>query len=312
MFFVCLLGAASTAVSQTNAANLVPRAMPMYDIHPRALSVNVNVVLVPVSVTDTLHHPVMGLTKQNFELFEGNDPQPIKYFYQQDEPISVALVLDLSGSMDKQMDQVREAVNQFFANANPLDDYTVITVSSRPEVLARGTRSLEEIQVALENAKGEGYTALLDSIHLAVTAMKTARWERRVLLIVSDGMDNVSRRRLKDVASVVEESDMDAYALGIRDEAPPIIGAFTERMDKKLLMKITDVTGGHTVVVEKMGQLPGFAAKLSQEMRSQYVLGYRPPDGARERKWRKIQVKVNAPETQVRTYYRKAYFTPGD
>jgi len=314
IFFVAgLLSLTSIAFSQTNSAHMVPSSMPIYDADPRSVQVNVNLVLVPVSVTDSLHRPVMGLEQRNFELFEGEKAQQIRYFYQEDAPISVALVLDISGSMGKKMDLLREAVDQFFASANPLDDYTVVTVSDRPEMLVRASRSIEDVQRSLATVQPAGWTALLDSIRLAAMSLKTARYERRVILIVSDGMDNVSRHHLKEVAALVEESNLDAYAIGVMNDVLPFFGMFAERIDKKLLARITDVTGGRTVVVEHSSDIPDAAAKLSEEMRSTYVLGYRPTDGAHDSRWRKIQVKVKGPgDANLRAYYKKGYFTPGD
>jgi Ca-activated chloride channel family protein len=284
----------------------------MHELGIRSLSVNVNLVLVPVSVIDSLHRPVVGLDKDNFELYEGDVAQPIRYFYQEDSPLSVALVLDFSGSMAKRIDLLREAVDQFFANANPLDDYTVISVSDRPEVLVRASRSIQEIQATLATVKPAGWTALLDSVRVAAMALRTARQQRKVILIVSDGLDNVSRHNIKDVASMVEESDLDAFAIGVMDDALPFFSALAERVNKKLLKRLTDVTGGRTVIAEHVSDLPEMATKLSQEMRSEYVLGYRPLDGAHERKWRKLKVKVSSAKGELRAYYRKAYFTPGD
>ena len=267
-FVVVLFIFTSAAFCQTNSARVVPSAMPLYDAHPRSVQVNVNLVLVPVSVTDDLHRPIMGLKQHNFELFEGQQAQQIRYFYQEDAPISVALVLDISGSMAKKMDLLRDAVNQFFANANSQDDYTVVTVSDRPEVLLRGSRSIDEVQTTLAGVKPAGWTALLDSVRLAAMSLKTARYPRRAILIVSDGMDNVSSHHWKEVAGLVEESDLDAYAIGVMNEALPFFGFFEERIDKKLLKRLTDVTGGRTLVVEHASEIPDAAAKLSQEMRS--------------------------------------------
>jgi len=311
-YSAAILCLCAPAMAQTNAVHVLPSAFPTREMSRHAFTVNVNLVLVPVSVMDAMHHPVMGLQQSDFELFEGEVKQDIKYFYQQDAPISVALVLDTSGSMGKRMELLRDAVNEFLANANPLDDYTLITVSERPEVLLRGCRSADEIEATLGTVKAAGWTALLDAVRLATVALKNARYERKAILIVSDGLDNVSRHNLRDVASMVEESDADAYAIGIMDDALPFFGMLTERINRKLLTRITDSTGGRTVVANDLNELPRVAADLSREMRSEYVLGYRPPDGAHERKWRKIKVKLNAGEPELRAYYKKTYFTPGD
>lgn len=303
----------SATFSQTNSTKIVSSASPVQNPVSHSLHLNVNLVLVPVSVTDSLHHPVTGLQKWNFELIEGHETQQIRYFSQEDEPISLALLLDISGSMSDNIDVLRAAVHQFFVNANSLDEYTVVTVSDRPEVLIRGSQSIDDIQATLDIVKPGGWTALLDSIRVAALALRSARYPRRAILIVSDGLDNVSRHHLKDVATYIEESDIDVYAIGVKDEALPFVGLLEERIDKKLLMRITDVTGGHTEVVQNAAELPRVAASLSQAMRSQYVLGYCPTDGARTRMWRKIKVQVRTgDDTILRTYYKKQYFTPGD
>jgi VWFA-related protein len=284
----------------------------MFDAHPRNMSVNVNLVLVPVKVTDALHRPVLDLPQKSFEVFEGNDKQQIRYFYQEDSPISVALVLDTSGSMGKRIEVLREAVNQFFFNANPKDDYTVITVSDRPEILVRGSSSIDDIQATLATVKPAGWTALLDSVRLAAMSLQHAKYQRRVVLVVSDGLDNSSRWNLKKTAAYIEEADVDLYAIGVMDEVTPFFGFLEEKINKKLLNKLSDVTGGRTVVAENTSSLPDLAAQISQEMRSTYVLGYRPTDGAHDKRWKKIEVKVTHPGEPLRLSYKKSYFTPGD
>jgi len=278
------------------------------------MRVNVNLVLVPVSVTDSLHRPVLNLDKDDFELIEGQEEQEIRTFSQEDEPMSVALLLDVSGSMGKKIEILREAVREFFENANPRDDYTVVTVSDRPEVLIRGSQSIEDILATLATVKAAGSTALLDSVRVAALSLQHARYERRAILMVSDGLDNVSRHHLREVADFIEESNLDVYAIGIKDEGMPFFGnLLEERIDKKLLMRITDVTGGNTVVIQSVAELPEITAHISQAMRNEYLLGYRPGDGAHTRMWRKIKVKVSAPgESNLRAYYKKQYFTPGD
>ena len=300
------------APAQTNTAFAGSKALPLFDTHPRNMRVNVNLVLVPVTVTDSLHRPVLNLPEKSFEVYEGKDKQQIRYFYQEDSPISIALVLDVSGSMGKRIELLREAVNQFVLNANPNDDYTIITVSDRPQILVRGTSSIEDIQANLENIKPAGWTALLDSVRLAAMSLQHAKYQRRAILVISDGLDNSSRWNLKKTAAYIEEADVDLYAIGIEDEVTPFFGFLEEKINKKLLTKLSDVTGGCTVVAESTSALPGVAAQISQDMRSTYVLGYRPTDGAHDKRWRKIQVKITSPSEPLRLSYKKSYFTPGD
>src|SRR5262249_43556462 len=111
----------------------------------RHFSVDVDLVLIPVTVTDNKNRVVTSLQKENFLLSEGGEPQHIQYFSAEDAPISVGVLLDLSGSMTNKIDTAREALGEFFKNANPADDYFVVTFANRPELLAATTQSIENI-----------------------------------------------------------------------------------------------------------------------------------------------------------------------
>ena len=275
--------------------------------HTKPLRVEVDLVLVPVTVTDAMNRPVMGLEKQNFKVYEDNQPQPIRHFSAEEEPISVGLLLDLSKSMSNKFVTERAAVQEFFKNANPQDDYFVVTFSDRPQILTDPTQSIDDIQQKLEENSPEGHTALLDAIYLAIARMNSARYQRRALLIVSDGGDNRSRYGLKDIKKVVEEANVEVYAIGIFDSL--FFRSFEEFMGKRWLSEITDATGGRTVAADDLAKVPEIAATLSREMRNQYVLGYRPGRRLRDRKWRKIKVQVTPPAgaERVQASFRKGY-----
>ncbi len=156
----------------------------------------------------------------------------------------------------------------------------------------------------------DGQTALLDAIYLAIAKMRSARYQRRALLIVSDGGDNHSRYGLKEIKSLVQEANVEVYAIGIFDGL--LFRSFEEFMGKRWLSEITDVTGGRTVAAGDLGKVPEIAATVSREMRNEYVLGYRPRNMVRDGKWRKIKVQVtpSAPAGRVQAYYKKGYLAP--
>ena len=233
-------------------------------------------VLVPVLVTDMTDHPVMGLEKHNFSLYQDGEEQQIGYFATEDAPISVGLILDLSKSMTNKFDMVRAAVSEFFKNANAEDDYFVITFSDRPSLVSGETQSIEAIQSRLALQVPEGNTALFDAISEGALRLRSARYRRKALLIVSDGGDNHSRHHMKEIKRVLQESDLDAYAIGIFDTGP--FKTLEESMGRGWLGKITDATGGRVVAVDQASKIPEAAATISREIRSQYVLGYRPSD----------------------------------
>lgn len=298
-------------VVSTEADTLAPRQLPTLDANSKPLRVDVDLVLVPVTVNDAKNRPIMGLGKKDFVLYEAGKPQEIQYFSHEEAPISVGLLLDVSKSMTDKFEMERAAVADFFTNANPQDDYFVVTFSDRPRIAANTTQSIGTIQGKLAMTTPEGNTALLDAISLAVAKMRSAQYKRRALLIISDGGDNHSRYRLKDIKSLVQEADIEIYAIGIFDTA--LFKTFEEFMGKKWLSEITDATGGRTITVDNLARVPEAAATVSRELRDQYVLGYRPSKIIRDGKWRKITVKVIPPKSQdsLQAFYKKGYVAPG-
>jgi Ca-activated chloride channel family protein len=267
----------------------------------------VDVVLVPITVTDPMNRPVLGLQKKDFKIYEDNTPQEVQYFSAEEAPISVGLLLDTSKSMANKFVTERAAAEEFFKNANPQDDYFVITFADRPRLLDTSIQSIEDMQETLTSEPPDGHTALLDAIYLAIAHMRSARYQRRALLIISDGADNHSRYGLKEVRRLVEEANVDVYAIGIFDSL--FFRSFEELMGRRWLAEITDVTGGQTVVAARLDKVPEIAAAVSRQMRNQYVLGYRPQNISRDGKWRKIKVHVasSAGAPRVQTHYKKGY-----
>jgi Ca-activated chloride channel family protein len=276
----------------------------------KALRVNVDLVRVPVTVTDTHGSPVMDLGKEDFQLVEGANEQRIDYFYSEDAPISVGLIVDLSGSMGNKMLRVREAVDEFFKNADPRDDYFVVTFSNKAKLLADTTRSPETIKAKLAGMEAKGGTALADAIFLGMEKLKSAAYGRKALVVISDGGDNMSRHSLGSVKNRAKEADAQIYAIAVCD-APSII--FTKKLEERFgrqwLTQVTEVTGGRTIAIDTADNIPDAAARISGELRNQYVLGYRPADLASDGKWRKIKVRVTRPPGSLafQVYHRTGY-----
>ena len=279
------------------------------NVHSRPFRADVDLVLVPVTVTDYLNRPVTGLTRADFSLEEDGAKQQIRSFWSDDSPISVGVILDLSKSMSNKLDVAREALGKFFELGNPEDDYFVITFADRPKLLADSTQSIGSIQARLADAVAEGHTALLDAIYLGEAKLRHARYKRRALLIISDGGDNRSRFTASELKSMVEEEDATLYAIGLFDR---VFKTPEEWAGKRLLTRITEATGGRTIALNNPRDLPQAAAKISLEMRNQYVLGYRPSNLARNGKWRKIKVRVNLPTktAQMQVYSKSGYKAP--
>ena len=277
--------------------------------HVRPLKVDVDLVLVPVTITDPMNRLVTGLDKENFQLYEGNASQQIRTFSSEDAPVSLGVIFDSSGSMASKMDRAKDAVIEFFKTANPQDEFFMITFSDEPEAVSDFTNSVDEIQNKLVFAVPRRRTALLDAIYMGVSKMRQAKYPKKALLIISDGGDNHSRYTEGEIKSLVKEADVMIYAIGIYDRSA---SAIEERLGPELLSDITELTGGRAFTIDNPNDLGDVATKIGVELRNQYVLGYRPNKVVRDGKWRKIKVKLLPPKglPPLRVYARTGYYAP--
>ena len=298
-----------------DSSELSATLTPDPNLHTRPLRADVDLVLVPVTVTDAMNRPVLSLSQSDFVLYDDAAPQKIRYFSYEDGPISVALVLDCSASMKKKVEYEGQALSEFLNNANPEDEYFAVTVSDKPHLIARSSDSIGTIQDRLAASPPHGHTALFDAIYMAISQLRNARYHRRALLIISDGGDNRSRYTRKETKNAIEEADVLTYAIGIFDEEPvPLLKSLEERMGRDWLSELTDASGGRTIAADDRRKIPEIAALISRELRSQYLLGYRPTNAARDGKWRKINVKVasSAGSRRLQVHFRERYRAPSE
>lgn len=319
---VSFLLAANAAAQSSDDVNITPRMKSEASaddrdlaVRTKPLRVDVNLVLVPVTVTDQKNRPVTDLRKEHFKLFEGEKEQKIQDFFAEDARISVGLLVDLSSSMGNKIDAVHKAVDEFFKYANPDDDYFVITFADHPKLIADTTQSIETIQSKLAGVPAKGNTALADAIYMGVAKLRSARYRRKALVIISDGGDNNSRHGLRQTKHMVRESDVQVYAIDVCD-APALLVTkkLEERFGRQWLTEVTESTGGRTIVVDDASKIPEAAARTSLELRNQYVLGYRPEHPTHDGKWRKIKVRVSHPEPALplQVYYKTGYIERRD
>jgi Ca-activated chloride channel homolog len=294
------VGAEAPALTGNGALKIAPGAR---------LAMNVDLVLVPVTITDPMNRLVTGLEQNDFFLYENNSQQKIKTFSCEDAPVSIGIIMDLSGSMTSKLIRSRDSILQFMKTANPQDEFFVIGFNDRPELIEDFTSSVEDIEGRLQTVHAGHRTALLDAIYYGMDKMKIAKNERKALLVVSDGGDNRSRYTEGEVKAQVRESDVEIYAIGIFDPYAPTT---EERMGPVLLNDLSEETGGRMFRVDDLADMGDIAVKISTELRNQYVLGYNPASMQRDGKWRKVKVKLVPPQglPPLTVHARTGYYAP--
>jgi Ca-activated chloride channel family protein len=267
--------------------------------------------LVYVSVTEPTGRLVTGLEQSNFRVYEDGKEQEVVRFASEDVPVSIGVIFDMSGSMGDKIDKSKNAAVQFLLTANPEDEFFLVDFNDRAQLVSPFTASVDDIQSRLMYVGAHGMTALYDGVYLGLSQMKGAHNRRKALLIISDGGDNHSRYGENDVRSFVQESDVQIYAIGLyeADGGP----TSEERNGPSLLNDLTHLTGGRTYNVRSPAELPDIATKISQTLRNQYVIGYRPSDGTHDGKWRKIKVQIRPPKgvPPLTVYAKTGYYAPG-
>jgi Ca-activated chloride channel family protein len=305
------------AQSAIDEVHIVPRVRSTQPESPSApaksatgiIRTSVEMVLVPVTVTDTANRIVTGLGQENFQLFEDKHAQPIKHFWREDTPVSVGIVLDVSGSMNSKIERARDAVVALLEASNPQDEFFLTTFADQPSLVQDFTSSVDDIRSHLLYTTPKGRTSLIDAIALSMSEMRKARYQRKALVIISDGGDNRSRYTEKDIKSLIKESDVLVYSIGVFDRE---FHTLEERLGPELLGDISGLTGASAYTLDDPKYLPAIAQHIANELRNQYILGYRPDVSRRDGKWKKIKVRLALPSglPALRVQARTGYYGP--
>jgi Ca-activated chloride channel family protein len=278
----------------------------------QSVRMEVELALVNITVIDPHDRVVTGLGADNFRIFEDKIEQEVVTFSSEDVPISIGVILDLSGSMANKIGKAKEAAIQFFKTANPQDEFLLVTFSEHAQLTSRFTPNIEDLGTSLLSSSAKGRTALLDAIYLGLSEMRSAHNARRALLIISDGGDNNSRYSENDIKRLVREANTQLYAVGIFDPVGYRSRTPEELNGPSLLSELTELTGGRAFAVENLNELADIAAKVGAELRNQYILGYHPSNKAHDARWRKIKVKLRTPKglPPLTAYAKTGYYAP--
>jgi Ca-activated chloride channel family protein len=254
-----------------------------------------------VTATDAQGRLVPDLTKEDFEVFDNEKPQPIVYFENDIQPISVVVMLDTSGSMTGSIALLKQAAEQFLLRLLPADQGRVGAFNDKIEISAHFTKDRDTLIGELKELDFGNGTRLWDAIHLSLEEL-TGIEGRRVVLVFTDGADTSSRTRQGAVIDRARVDDAMVYAIGL--ESIYFDGQRMVRSEPDGgLRKVADETGGGYFELKKTTDLAPTFTRVAQELHSQYVMGFTPTqlDG----KIHKLSVRIKRPGTAARA--RRSY-----
>jgi len=265
--------------------------------------VDVRLVNVIATVTDTRGRYIANLTQDDFILEEDGKPQQISHFSQdQNVPVSVGILLDTSGSMDRKIRTAVEAVDRFIRRIHKDDEIFLMTFSGQPLVRQDFTDDREKLSQALRHIIPTGGTALNDAVADGVAKVRASRHGKRAILVITDGNDTASATKLEDVLESIRSSDLLIYPIGISPltfakgpdrnawgwPIPSLLAGKAglqskrDEVDMNVLHAFAENSGGRAFLLAESligrgGQIEKILDAIAEELRSQYTLGYYPP-----------------------------------
>jgi Ca-activated chloride channel family protein len=270
------------------------------------ISDNVNLVLLDVNVKSPKGGFVTGLQKGNFKVFEDGRAREITQFASVDTPVSIGLVVDNSGSMNNKRQDVIMAGLSFAKQSNPDDEFFVVNFNNAvvrglpPKVMF--TDKLQQLRAALNYGQPAGQTALYDAIAYSLKHLEYAHHEKRTLIVVSDGGDNVSKTTLPALMQMIEASRATIYTVGLYD--PEDADA-----NPGVMRKIATVSGGQFFEPEKLDDVLPVFTKISEEIRNSYTIGYVPDDITDHKVVRHVKVLAAEADHRLIVHTRTTYVT---
>ena len=291
--------------AQQNSANSQRQSEPT-----TTLRVDVNLVNVFVTVTDAHGSPIGGLTKENFILKEDNHEQIIKVFDKESAlPLSIALAVDTSLSTRHDLPLEQASAKRFAHDiVRPVDALCVYSFSEFVNEATRGyTPDLKRIDDGIEHLRVGAATALYDAIYIASRALEH-RQGRKVIVLITDGGDTISKVDYKEAVRAAEEAEAIVYSIII---VPIESSAGRETGGEHALIQLSDDTGGKYYYATSASQLDDAFHKISDELRTQYLLAYYPSQRTSFSEFRRIEVKVTGvPEASAYgVRHRAGYYT---
>jgi VWFA-related protein len=276
-----------------------------------SIKVDVSLVVLHTTVLDDRGKFVDGLKEENFRVFEDKAEQKLSVFKREDVPVSMGLVVDNSGSMRDKRPRVNEAALTLVQASNPQDESFVVNFNDDYylDLDKDFTSSIPELKEALERIDARGSTALYDAIIGSIDHLKKGHRDKKVLLVVTDGMDNVSRNSLEKTIHEVQKANVVIYSIGLFSDEK----GSDRKKAMRALKDISTASGGVAFFPENVDDVHSICDQVARDIRNQYTLGYYPSNTKKDGTFRAVQVDIIPPRGRGKLVARtrNGYFAPG-
>ncbi len=288
-------------------AQQTPKSQPPFRAGVELVSLNVTVV-------DVANHYVTELQQDDFNVFEDGVKQDVTFFNKTNLPIALSVLLDTSASMENKLQTAQDAAVGFARRLRPQDLAEVIDFDSRVTVLQNFTNNAHELEQAIRKTSAGGSTSLYNAVYIAlkdlkkVVARNTEEIRRQAIVLLSDGEDTSSLLPFEEVLDLAKRSETAIYTIGLRAQEGPATGTKGFKEAEFVLKQFAQETGGRAFFPIQVSELSGIYGQISEELSSQYTIGYTSRNPRRDGAWRRIVVRVDRPAVAART--KQGYFAP--
>ena len=301
---VWLILIALTVMVQTQAQEVDPL---------ETIKIDTNLVVLRVTVNDQQGRAAMSLKQEAFKVYEDGVEQQIGFFSGEESPVSWGLVLDRSGSMMGMMSDVYGAALHVIDEGTSRDETFIVTFNRKPELISDFLSDRHRLENSILGLRADGETALFDAVDFALDQMKHAKNRKKVLVVVTDGEDNASRLKFRELIERAEEEEAVIYTVGMFEPSMSVLSSSMGGSDRDAqaeLKKLAEVTGASSHFPTNVDQCRSVMREIAREVSQQYSLGYYPANKERDGKWRAIRIAVsqNGNSTKLVARTRSGYY----
>jgi Ca-activated chloride channel family protein len=263
-------------------------------------------VVLHATVVDEQRRLVSDLDRSKFAVVDGGVPQAITSFRREDVPVAMGIVIDNSGSMREKREKVNQAVLNLIRASNPRDQIFVVNFGQEPYLDQDFTSDVNLLQSALHQVSAKGSTALYDAIVASAVHLQSSPLEKKVLLVITDGQDNMSRETLQEASQRLQQANGPTiYAMGL-------LGGGLNSTGRDALQRLADRTGGVAYFPETIDQVDNITRTVAHDIRNQYLIAYKPKNQNAKPGYQSVQVEARAPGYGKLTVRTRTGYYPGD